>query len=137
MSFSSWLGWTVSAKCLATWPSLPTKNFSKFQPISLTSILDLRNFQTGCVFGPFTSILENMGNVTLPQREGRERQGQLCVDLDLGTTSARVFAFVFFTHPYFSVTKALISASVPGSSQPNWLQGKPSTVRPSNFSKSS
>ena len=28
----------------------------------------------GSMFGPFTSILENMGNVTLPQREGREAQ---------------------------------------------------------------
>ena len=76
MSFSSWKGLFAPFTLFTTWPSLLTRNLSKFQPMSWvpTAWLDLRNFHTGCAFGPFTSTLENIGNVTLREEGGDRRQ---------------------------------------------------------------
>ena len=68
---------------------------------------------------------------SVPKRPGSgllqifvERMGVGAVDLDLGEhRKAR--------RRNSSAQKAPISASPPGSCAPNWLQGKPSTVRPS------
>merc|ERR1711937_713232 len=64
--------------------------------IYLYNLFNLSILKSGIAPAPFTSIFENIGNVTL----------------------------------YLLWANALISASVPGSCLPNWLQGKPSTTNP-------
>ena len=59
MSSLMLLGFQCDPNLLTGKPSLPTKNFAKFQPISAPSVPFFKNWKNGSVSGPLTWILAN------------------------------------------------------------------------------